>query len=90
MSLTHRSVIESHTHQSTWKYWNALSCLLTRIVCGHSIKGYVDAALRLADMQANGKIQHIGVTNFDVPRLAEMLDAGVPIVSNQVLPPLKS
>ena len=59
-------------------------------MCGHSIKGYVDAALRLADMQANGKIQHIGVTNFDVPRLAEMLDAGVPIVSNQVLPPLKS
>lgn len=51
---------------------------------GCSIKGYVDAALRLADMQASGKIKHIGVTNFDVPRLMEMMDAGVPIVSNQV------
>ncbi len=29
------------------------------------------------------KIRHIGVTNFDVPRLEEMLSAGVPIVSNQ-------
>ena len=34
--------------------------------------------------QVNGsKIRHIGVTNYDVPRLMEMLDAGVPIVSNQ-------
>ena len=29
------------------------------------------------------KIRHIGLTNFDVPRLEEMLSAGVPIVSNQ-------
>ncbi len=40
--------------------------------------------------QVNGsKIRHIGVTNFDVPRLEEMLSAGVPIVSNQArLPPV--
>ena len=44
----------------------------------------MDAALRLADMQAAGKIRHIGMTNFDVPRLMEMMDAGVPIASNQV------
>jgi diketogulonate reductase-like aldo/keto reductase len=38
--------------------------------------------------QVNGsKIRHIGVTNFDVPRLMEMLDAGVPIVSNQASSP---
>ncbi|MGD9098913.1 MAG: aldo/keto reductase, partial [Anaerolineae bacterium] len=28
--------------------------------------------------------KHIGVTNFDVPRLQEILEAGVPVVSNQV------
>jgi aryl-alcohol dehydrogenase-like predicted oxidoreductase len=47
-------------------------------------KNYVPAALHLAELQAKGKIKHLGVTNFDVPRLAEMVDAGAPIVSNQV------
>lgn len=42
------------------------------------------AAQKLADMQAAGKIRRIGLTNFDVARTAEMLDAGVPLVSNQV------
>lgn len=50
----------------------------------YTVPGYVDAALHLADLQASGKIRSVGVTNFDVPRLAEMVDAGVPIVSNQV------
>ncbi|GAB4813776.1 hypothetical protein N2152v2_000822 [Parachlorella kessleri] len=50
----------------------------------YAIEGYVGAALHLAELQAQGKIRHIGVTNFDVPRLQEMLDAGVKIVSNQV------
>ena len=41
--------------------------------------------------QVNGsKIRHIGVTNFDVPRLEEMLSAGVPIVSNQAWPLLSA
>ena len=47
-------------------------------------RNYVAAAQRLADMQAAGKIRRIGLTNFDVPRVMEMLDAGVPLVSNQV------
>ena len=29
--------------------------------------------------------RHVGVTNFDVPRLKEIVDSGVRIVSNQVL-----
>lgn len=44
----------------------------------------MDAALYLADCQAAGKVAHIGVTNFDVPRLQAMTEAGVKIVSNQV------
>ena len=34
--------------------------------------------------RAAGKIHLIGVTNFDVLRLREVLDAGVPVTSNQV------
>jgi len=49
-----------------------------------SIPGYVEAALHLADLQQAGKIRYVGVTNFDAVHLKELLDAGVPVVSNQV------
>ena len=47
------------------------------------MRNYVAAAQHLAAAQQAGLCRHIGVTNFDVPRLKEMLDAGVRIVSNQ-------
>jgi aryl-alcohol dehydrogenase-like predicted oxidoreductase len=50
----------------------------------YDLPGYVEAAVYLKELQDAGKIKHIGVTNFDVPRLGEILDAGVPVVSNQV------
>jgi len=50
----------------------------------YDVPGYVEAALRLKALQEAGKIKHIGLTNFDLPRLAEILEAGVPVVSNQV------
>jgi len=50
----------------------------------YDIAGHVEAAMHLKDIQAAGKIKHIGVTNFDVPYLSEILDAGVPVVANQV------
>lgn len=46
--------------------------------------GYVAAAQELTKLRAEGKIKAVGVTNFDVPRLTELLDAGVPVASNQV------
>lgn len=50
----------------------------------YGVPGYVEAARWLDELRAAGKIRHVGATNFDVPRLREMLDAGVPLVSNQV------
>lgn len=50
----------------------------------YEVPRYVDVALHLARLQAEGHIRHIGVTNFDTPRLRELLHAGVPVVSNQV------
>ena len=49
----------------------------------YSAPKYVAAAQRLADLQAAGRIRHIGVTNFDVPRLDEIVQGGVRVVSNQ-------
>ncbi len=50
----------------------------------YGVPGYVDAAGYLAELQRAGKIRLVGATNLDVSRLAEIVDAGVPMVSNQV------
>ena len=38
----------------------------------YDVPGYVEAALHLDALRDAGKIRHIGVTNFDVARLAEL------------------
>ena len=50
----------------------------------YQIPGYVQAACHLRDLQRAGKIRYIGLTNFDVSRLEQIMDAGVPVVSNQI------
>lgn len=50
----------------------------------YDVPGFVDAALWLNDLRTAGKIRHIGLTNFDQQRLAEIVAAGVPVVSHQV------
>ncbi|USZ73660.1 aldo/keto reductase [Natronosalvus halobius] len=50
----------------------------------YSVDNYVETASILDDLREEGKIRHIGVTNFDTPHLEELMAAGIPIVSNQV------
>lgn len=50
----------------------------------YDIKRYVDVALYLTELKEEGLIQEIGATNFDLKRLKELKNAGVPIVSHQV------
>lgn len=45
---------------------------------------YLEALKHMADLQAEGKIKHLALTNFDTERLQTILNAGIPIVSNQV------
>eukprot|EP00271_Cylindrocystis_brebissonii_P015867 TRINITY_DN38915_c0_g1_i1.p1 TRINITY_DN38915_c0_g1~~TRINITY_DN38915_c0_g1_i1.p1 ORF type:complete len:510 (+),score=52.55 TRINITY_DN38915_c0_g1_i1:464-1993(+) len=47
-------------------------------------RNFVQTAQYLAEIQAEGKIRCLGVTNFDTPRVQAMLDGGVPIVASQV------
>lgn len=47
-------------------------------------KLYTDAALNLAELKSQGLLKTIGVTNFDVAKIDEMVTAGVPIVCNQI------
>ncbi len=46
--------------------------------------GYVDAALWLAELVSAGKVGAVGVTNFDVTHLSELIEAGVPVRTNQL------
>jgi aryl-alcohol dehydrogenase-like predicted oxidoreductase len=50
----------------------------------YSDDSYLDALDHLADLQREGKIRHLALTNFDAERLRIIADHGVPIVSNQV------
>ncbi|GAX74330.1 hypothetical protein CEUSTIGMA_g1779.t1 [Chlamydomonas eustigma] len=45
---------------------------------------YTDAMLYLAETQAEGRVKHLGVTNFDVPRMQRIVDKGVSLSTNQL------
>ncbi len=47
-------------------------------------KSYLDALKHLSDLQHEGKIRHLALTNFDTERLRIIADSGIQIVSNQV------
>ncbi|MHC5719280.1 MAG: aldo/keto reductase, partial [Nostoc sp.] len=47
-------------------------------------KNYLDALKYLAELQTEGKIKHLGLTNFDTEHLKIITEAGIKIVSNQV------
>ena len=50
----------------------------------YDVPRYVETACWLHELMLAGKIHQLGATNFDVPRLTELVDAGVPIVTHQV------
>ena len=50
----------------------------------YGVPRYVETALWLHELVRAGKIRHVGATNFDVLRLKQIMDAGVPVVSHQV------
>lgn len=45
---------------------------------------YLDALKHLADLQSEGKIRHLALTNFDTEHLKIITDHGIRVVSNQV------
>jgi aryl-alcohol dehydrogenase-like predicted oxidoreductase len=47
-------------------------------------RSYLDALKHLADLQSEGKIRHLALTNFDSEHLHIIADHGIRIVSNQV------
>jgi len=50
----------------------------------YAVPGSVECAGHLAALQKEGKIDRIGVTNFDETHLAEIVDEGIDVVSAQI------
>ncbi len=47
-------------------------------------KNYLDALQYMSELQAEGKIKHLALTNFDTEHLKIITSSGITIVSNQV------
>jgi aryl-alcohol dehydrogenase-like predicted oxidoreductase len=47
-------------------------------------KNYLDALQYMSELQQEGKIKHLALTNFDTEHLKIITEAGIKIVSNQV------
>jgi len=50
----------------------------------YEVPRYLDAVGWLNEMRAEGKVAHVGGTNFDTARTLEIIRSGVPLVSMQV------
>ncbi len=50
----------------------------------YTVPGYIEAANHLLELKKAGKIRCISATNFDTLHLQKIVQAGIPVVSNQV------
>lgn len=50
----------------------------------YSLDGYLEAMGWLNELHQEGKVRNVGTTNFDTPHVAEILAAGIPLVSQQL------
>ena len=48
-----------------------------------NVPGMMETAFDLVKLQEKGKIRNIGMCNMDTNALKQMVDAGIPVVSNQ-------
>ncbi|MDR1509838.1 MAG: aldo/keto reductase [Synergistaceae bacterium] len=50
----------------------------------YGVPGYVETASHLVTLKNKGLIANIATTNYDTDHLEELLDAGIPVASNQI------
>jgi aryl-alcohol dehydrogenase-like predicted oxidoreductase len=79
-----RAVVEQAMERSRRRMGVALLDLLQFHWWAYADSSYLDALRHLAALQAEGRIRHLALTNFDTERLQIIRDAGIKIVSNQV------
>lgn len=78
------SIVSHYIDQSLKKMKTDCIDLLQFHWWDYSDSSYLDAMNSLSRLQSEGKIKHIGLTNFDTERVKIMKEHGHDIVSNQV------
>lgn len=79
-----RSIVEHHIEKSISRMNVKSIDLLQFHWWDYNDTRYVDALYHLSKLQDDGKIKHIGLTNFDTQRMEMIVEQGFKIVSNQV------
>jgi len=79
-----RSLVESSIDRSRQRMDTPCLDLLQFHWWDYGDPAYLDALKHMVDLQREGKIRHLALTNFDTEHLQIILDSGIPIVSNQV------
>lgn len=79
-----RSIVEHYIDKSIHRMGVSAIDMVQFHWWDYSDTGYLDALHHLSKIQDDGKIRHIGLTNFDTERIETMVDAGFKLVSNQV------
>ncbi len=80
----HRGYVERIIHRSLSRLGVEVLDLVQFHWWNFGVPGYVEVMGWLQDLKAAGKIRHLAVTNFDRAYLAELVDAGAEVVSDQV------
>lgn len=83
MKMT-RKIVEENINKSLRRMDVKCIDLLQFHWWDYSDRNYLDALRHLAQLQSEGKIKHLALTNFDTERLKIITDEGIRIVSNQV------
>ena len=79
-----RAVVEAAIDRSRRRMATETLDLLQFHWWDYADRRYLDAIAHLAALRDACAIRHLALTNFDTERLAGLLNAGAPIVSNQV------
>lgn len=79
-----KSIVEYHVDQSLKKMNTETIDLIQFHWWDYNNPSYLDALSNLTKLQQEGKIKHLGLTNFDTERIKIMIDRGFKLISNQV------
>jgi len=79
-----KSIVEYYVDQSLKKMNTTSLDLLQFHWWDYNNPSYIDALNHLSKLRDDGKIKHLGLTNFDTTRVKIMIEKGFKLVSNQV------
>ena len=79
-----KSIVEYHIDQSLHKMNTDSLDLVQFHWWDYNNPSYLDALDHLSKLQDEGKIKHLGLTNFDTQRIKIMIEQGFKLMSNQV------